>query len=297
MCLKNARQQIDRLPLTNDYVFKRVFGKKGNENILKGLLEAILDIKIEKVEVQNPEITKAAIEDKLSVLDIKAELNKNTIVDIEMQVVDEKNIEERSVVYLSKNLSGQLQIGEQYTNLKKSIVINLLNFNHYKRNSYHHVSRMKFDKSKENEYVDMGYKDEEELATKKLEMHFIELPKFKKKNPGVENKIEQWLWTIIGEEEKIEMAEKDNKEIKKAIEIVDTMSMDKRERELYEARLKGEFNYGISISMAKKEGEELGKNEQKLEIAKKMLSKKMPIKEIKEITGLTDEEIKKLKVN
>ena len=311
MCLKNARQQIDRLPLTNDYVFKRVFGKKVNENILKDLLEAILDIKIEKVEVQNPEIPKEAIEDKLSVLDIKAELNKNTIVDIEMQVVDEKNIEERSVVYLSKNSSGQLQIGEQYTNLKKSIVINLLNFNYYKRNSYHHVSRMKFDKTKENEYVDMGYKDEEELATEKLEMHFIELPKFKKKNPGVENKIEQWLWTIIGEEGKIEMAKKDNKEVEKAIKIVDEMSMNKEERELYEARLKGEFNYNTAIHVAKKEGrkegEELGKKagklegkiegriEGKTEIAKKLLSKKMPIEEIAEITGLTEEKVKELK--
>ena len=151
--MKNFEQQIDRLPLTNDYVFKRVFGKKGNENILKDLLEAILDIKIEKVEVQNPEIPKEAIEDKLSVLDIKAELNKNTIVDIEMQVVDEKNIEERSVVYLSKNTSGQLQTGEQYINLKKSIVINLLNFNHYKRNSYHHVAKMKFDKSRPSENI------------------------------------------------------------------------------------------------------------------------------------------------
>ena len=259
MCLKNARQQIDRLPLTNDYVFKRVFGKKGNENILKDLLEAILDIKIEKVEVQNPEIPKEAIEDKLSVLDIKAELNKNTIVDIEMQ----------------------------------------------------HVSRMKFDKTKENEYVDMGYKDEEELATEKLEMHFIELPKFKKKNPGVENKIEQWLWTIVGEEGKIEMAKKDNKEVEKAIKIVDEMSMNKEERELYEARLKGEFNYNTAIHVAKKEGrkegEELGKKagklegkiegriEGKTEIAKKLLSKKMPIEEIAEITGLTEEKVKELK--
>ena len=196
MCLKNIEQQIDRLPLTNDYVFKRVFGKKGNENI---------------------------------------------------------------------------------------------------------------DKSKENEYVDMGYKDEEELATEKLEMHFIELPKFKKKNPGVENKIEQWLWTIIGEEGKIEMAKKDNKEVEQAIKIVDEMSMNKEERELYEARLKGEFNYNIAIHVAKKEGEELGKKagklegkiegriEGKTEIAKKLLSKKMPIEEIAEITGLTEEKVKDLK--
>ena len=212
--MNNINKTVERLPLTNDYVFKRVFAKEGNENILKDLLEAVLDIKIEKVEVQNPEIPKEAIEDKLSVLDIKAQLDEKTIVDIEM--------------------------------------------------------------------------------------HFIELPKFKKKNPKIENKIEQWLWTIIGEEEKIEMAEKDNKEIKKAIEIVDTMSMDKRERELYEARLKGEFNYSISINVAKnegrEEGEQIGKKKKQKEIAKKMLSRKMPIEEIIEITGLTRKEIENINI-
>ena len=107
------------------------------------------------------------------------------------------------------------------------------------------------------------------------------------------------------------MAKKDNKEVEKAIKIVDEMSMNKEERELYEARLKGEFNYNTAIHVAKKEGrkegEELGKKagklegkiegriEGKTEIAKKLLSKKMPIEEIAEITGLTEEKVKELK--
>ena len=37
--------------LTEDYIFKRVFGKKGNEDILKDLLESILEIQIEEIEV------------------------------------------------------------------------------------------------------------------------------------------------------------------------------------------------------------------------------------------------------
>ena len=87
------------------------------------------------------------------------------------------------------------------------------------------------------------------------------------------------------------MAKKDNKEVEKAIKIVDEMSMNKEERELYEARLKGEFNYNIAIHVAKEEGEKEGK----IEIAKKLLSKKMPIEEIIEITGLTKKEIDKIK--
>ena len=38
-----------RLPLTSDIVFKRVFSKEGNEDILKSLLEAILEIPIQKI--------------------------------------------------------------------------------------------------------------------------------------------------------------------------------------------------------------------------------------------------------
>ena len=111
-------------------------------------------------------------------------------------------------------------------------------------------------------------------------------------------KIEQWLWTIIGEEGKIEMARKDNKEVEKAIKVVDEMSMNKEERELYEARLKGEFNYNTAIHIAKEEGKELGEKlgekKKQLEIAKKLLSKKMPIEEIIEITGLSEDEIKNI---
>ena len=91
------------------------------------------------------------------------------------------------------------------------------------------------------------------------------------------------------------MAKKDNKEVEKAIKIVDEMSMNKEERELYEARLKGEFNYNIAIHVAKEEGEKEGKIGEKIEIAKKLLSKKMTIEEIIEITGLTKKEIDKIK--
>ena len=66
------------------------------------------------------------------------------------------------------------------------------------------------------------------------------------------------------------MARKGNKEVEKAIKVVDEMSMNKEERELYEARLKGEFNYNTAIHIAKEEGEK----KKQLEIAKRLLSKK-----------------------
>ncbi|MCI8411778.1 MAG: hypothetical protein HFJ40_05030 [Clostridia bacterium] len=51
--MTKQNEELSRLPLTSDYVFKRVFAKEGNEDILKDFLEAILDIEIQKIEVQN----------------------------------------------------------------------------------------------------------------------------------------------------------------------------------------------------------------------------------------------------
>lgn len=88
---------------------------------------------------------------------------------------------------------------------------------------------MKFERAKENEFIDMGYQREDEIATQDLEMHFIEIPKFVKKNPEANTRLEQWLWLIAGREEKLEMAKKENKEIKKAMDMIDEMSMDEKE--------------------------------------------------------------------
>ena len=52
-------------------------------------------------------------------------------------------------------ISEQLQAGEEYTRLNKAIFIGILDFNHYKRNSYHNIARVRFDKIKEDNYVDI----------------------------------------------------------------------------------------------------------------------------------------------
>ena len=297
---ENQKHKI--LPLTSDVVFKRVFAKEGNEDILRALLEAILDVPIKKVVVKNPELPRNLYDSKAGILDVKAEINEDTICDVEMQVKNLKDMASRSSFYLAKILSDEVIKGERYASIKKAIAINLLNFEYYNRNSYRSIARMKFEKTKEEEYIDMGYKEEENIATQNYEMHFIELPKFIKKNPEAESKLEQWLWLIAGRREKIEMERRENKELNKAIEIIDQMSMDPKEWELYESRQRAIMDYNTGIREAKEEGKNLGlkqgleqgEKKKQIEIAKKLIIMKMDIKDIIEVTGLTEEEIKKL---
>ena len=182
-----------------------------------------------------------------------------------MQVGYQESIAKRSALYMSKNISTQIKIAEKYELLKPSIVINILNFNKYKRNSYHSVAHMKFEKTNKEEYVDLGYEPEEETATDVLEMHFIELPKFIKKNPEANTKLEQWLWLIAGREEKIKMSKLDNPEVKKAMKLVEEILSDPREREILDAREIARLDYNSDISYAeeKRNGETEWRNGKK----------------------------------
>lgn len=297
-----------RLPLTSDYVFKRVFASDENNSMLKDFLEAILDRKIKKVTVKNPEMPKNFFDERMGVLDLKLEVDDNEMVDVEMQMRNEHNIGQRSSVYLSKMIAEQLKTKERYENIKKGIVINLLNFTYFKRNAYHSIARMKFDKTTEEKYVDMGYEKEDEIATDVFEMHFIEIPKFIKKNPSGKTKLEQWMWLLVGgEEKKIKMVSEENEEIKKVVELLDKMGFSDDERVMYEYREKAELDYMDAMAYlsekAQKEGMEKGIQEgikegekkAKLEDARKMLQKGIDIETIIEITELSREEIEDLK--
>ena len=170
--MANETKKVDRLPITDDYIFKRVFAFEGNESALKDLLEAILNKDIKTVTIKNPEIIPYEKDEKRGLLDIKAETDDGTILDIEMQMEDEKNTDERGTQYLGKMITEQLKKGDKYKKLKKSIVIFITNYNFLKRNSYHSVGKMKFEETLKEEYVDMGYEKKEQIASKYIEFHY-----------------------------------------------------------------------------------------------------------------------------
>ena len=286
---------FELLPLTDDYIFKRVFAYKGNESVLKDFLEALLKIEIKRIKITNPEIIPYEKGEKRGLLDIKAEINDGTMLDVEMQMKNERNTEERATEYMGKMISEQLQVGEDYQNLKKSIVIFITNYNFLKRNSYHSIGRMKFDKTIEDEYVNLGYDKEDEVASKYIEVHYIELPKFKKKELSKFTKLDQWMCIFTQNREGIMLAEKENKEIKRAINTLDFLSKDPKERERHNSIVMAEYNRLVSEHNFFEDGRNEGKREEKIEIAKEMLKEKIPIEMIMKLTKLTKEEIQNLK--
>ena len=299
--MKNNEEtnKVNILPLSNDYVFKRIFGKGGNERILKSLLEAILEIKIQKIEIKNSEIPKESIKEKLSILDIKAEINEKIMLDIEMQVGNTTAIDKRLVVYSSKLVAGDIKVSERYPDAKNTIVICITTDNILKRNAYLSIAKLKFEKTQEKRYAEMGYEKEDEYLTDMISYYIIELTKFKENKPRTGDLLEKWLLVIGGDEEMMKKCKKEEGEIKEAIEQLEEMSADEKEREIYEIRERSRLVYNTEMYEARRkgleEGREEGRKESRKEIAKKLLKNKISIEIIKNTTGLTEEEINNLK--
>ena len=286
--------------LKNDIVFKIFFGKKGNEKYLIDFLEAVLNTKIEKIEVLQEVTLQQIIKDgKVGRIDIKATIDDEKIVNIEMQIEDEHNMKKRSTYYGSRLMSEQLKKGEEYKEIKPVILINILGYNLLEVPEYHTKTVTVAEKHRDYEVID------------EITYHFIELPKFRKSKPDLANKLECWLALIDSRDGGlIEMAKEKSKIIEEADKEVEEILSDEAIREINYYHEKWERDeadvkaYAFSKGETKGRklgrtegeaiGEEKGRTAEKIEIAKEMKKKGIDVETIAEITKLSKEEILKL---
>lgn len=281
-----------QLKVTNDYIFKKIFAKKGNESILKDLLHSILQIKIKSLEVMADTNLERELEsNKLGILDIKARIDNETIVNIEIQIINRYNMIERTLFYWSGLYYNVLQKGEDYKEIKKVIAINILDYNEFEEGPYHEIAKLR------REYL---YK----ILTDKIEIHFIQIPKFKKQRKDMKTKLDMWMDFISQIDEKeVKNAMSKNKEIKKAQEEYEYLTGDEAERRiafLREKAIRDEnsiFDAGKDIGFKDgiEKGIKQGKEKEQKEIVKSMLKEKIPIETIMKITKLSKEKIEKIK--
>lgn len=113
---------------TNDFAFSLTFGTPQNKVALISLLNAILEfpVPIADVQIENPYNYREFLEDKLSILDIKATDGRGWIYHIEMQVLVVADLTQRLVYYACDQYADQLRSGDQYAELKPVFTICLI---------------------------------------------------------------------------------------------------------------------------------------------------------------------------
>lgn len=306
--MENRIKTIEKgkiIPLKYDFMFTEIFNKEENIEIVESFISNYLEIPLEevrnKIKIKSRRIGKENKKEKDNEVDLLLEMKKEKI-NIEISNGITQGIKDRNVVYISKVHGKNMIYADDYTDIGKTIQINL-------------VSK----KINEEEMIESYYLRNERghKLTDKLQIDYVDMEKAIKKcynEKKRERKIVKWCRLIMEEdkerfqEELREIEDMSEKAKEKLKEDVERLSEDEERVELYTKLSKHEMEHNTIIADCKREVEEArreAKEEAKKEvekevkketeaIAKNMIKEKYDIKEISKLTRLSIEEIEKL---
>ena len=271
-------------------------------------LSAILKIEpadIKETQILNTYLRKEHEEDKQGILDVRILMNNDTEIDTEINLSELKVWADRSLFYISKMYTEQIQQGQQYDVFKKCVSISILDFILFEEPK--NISEQPNPPSHTNFYSCFHIWEDNShfLFTDKMEFHVIELPKLPPElKDNVENdKVFLWAKFISSEKkEDFDMIAQKDPYIKSAYQQLQIISQDKQKRLEYEAREKAVRDHNQMMFEAKesgrKEGIEIGKEQgeynKSIQIAKNLISLGSDVDFIAKATNLSIEQIQTL---
>ena len=269
-----------------DRAFKEVFGKEENKDILKKLLEEILQVEIERIEYLNLERNVDNVKVKRKHLDLYLETNIGKI-QVEVNTTNSKYVKPRNMSYLCDIYSHHTLVGQEYDQDTLIIQINI----NYGQQDEKYIREYRLRDESGKEYI------------KNFIIYEINMEKYMKlwynKN---EKELEKSKYIVMLnlEKEELEKLSKKDKVVIKYMKELERVNENPKFREYMSAE---EDNKKIENSLKRewmeeglKEGIKEGSYKRNIEIAKTMLKDNMDIEIISKYTNLSKEELEKIKI-
>lgn len=138
---KRYKRKLSELSLIDDYLFGLFIQEAGSEEVLKGLIERMLDIKVSKVSLKQKQHEISNEPDLHGIrLDAFIQDDLNTLYDIEVQTVNQNNIPKRMRYYQSLIDREQMPSGEyDYCKLPKTIIVFVTDFDLFGKGLYRYT--------------------------------------------------------------------------------------------------------------------------------------------------------------
>jgi len=276
----------------NDLVFKRIFGSEKNKDILERSCP-IEDVTFLKT-IQDPEIAPF----RSSIVDVMCQDQANSRFVIEMQLSHEQGFDKRSLYYAAKTYCSQLtkelvepgqsekskKRKKRFKDLKDVYFLAITGFTPFpKKKTW--LSR-----------IGLTDLDINEHDIKAIQLFFMQLPFFKKTKKDIKTMTlqEKWAYFFKYAEETtdkdLEILVGKDEIIKRAYDELDRFGWSEKELNTYESvEMKKMADEGVRLAAV-----EEGRKEERLEIARLMFEEKFSIEQISRLTGLGEEERKKL---
>ena len=234
------------MDLRVDFAFKTF--AEGNPEALISLLNAIfanakINRIVKNVRLKNPNMDRKSIEDKLSILDVRAELDDGTDILIEMHLHGISQIKAKIIRSWARAYSEELEAGQKYTSQPPTVAIAFVD------GAVDPIEKPENTADKIHRACMIMDKDDGTVFAEAMELHFINMKAFAKAvneansiniNEAADDMFVCWLSVITEKEivnkDIIENARKEKEVIRMAVSAVARQSEDKIMRQAYQRR-------------------------------------------------------------
>ena len=301
------------IDLMVDWSFKKIFGTEVNKDILIEFLQVIFpQYAISDITYVPTEQLGIMEDDRKAIFDVLCRTEDGKTFLVEMQRGYQKHFFERALFYTSFPImkQGKKALAEEAKgnrpwdfSLDGVFFLGILNFKYEDDEMTEHRYRLMEATSKK-------------LMTDKLEFVFVEVEKFDKGEEELETDLDKWLYLLKNMSNLLERPERLRDRIfTKLFDVAELAQLDDKDRTNYIKAMNTERDTYNQIEYARetgreegreeghkvgkeeglKEGREKGAKQNSCDIAKRMLEKGIDIETISELTGLTAEEVSRLK--
>jgi predicted transposase/invertase (TIGR01784 family) len=281
-----------------DYGFKRLFGEEPNKDLLLDFLNVLL--KEEQGEIKDLTYLKSehlgtSEVDRKAIFDLYCENEKGEKFIVELQKTKQNFFKDRTVYYSTFPIREQAKRADWNYELKAVYTIAILDFI---------FAEDKKDPDKFRYDIKLTDTETKEVFYNKLTFIYLEMPKFNKSVDELETRFDKWLYVIRNLNRLDKVPDKLRERVfEKLFETAEIAKFTPDQIRSYEDSLKYYRDLKNSLDTAKEEGIEIGvekgreegREERNIEIAKEMIVAGESIEKIIKYTGLSREQIEKLK--
>lgn len=280
-----------------DWAIKRLLRQKANFGVLEGFLTVFLNEPIKIVDILESEGNQQQANDKFNRVDIKAKNSKGEIIIVEIQNTSELYYLERVLYGVAKAITEHINLGNTYKEVKKVYSISILYFDLGKGSDYIYVGQNNFVGLHTQDHLIISTKEKDTIVRKspsKIFPTYI-LVRVNEFNKVAKSPLEEWVEYL---KNGVISPETQAPGLQEAREKLKYYSMSDAERYAYDEHINAIMIQNDVLGNARLEGMEEGRaegrTEEKNNIARKMLANGLSIEQIALITGLTEQEIKRL---
>ncbi|MCL2049909.1 MAG: Rpn family recombination-promoting nuclease/putative transposase [Defluviitaleaceae bacterium] len=263
------------MDLRVDYAFKRIFGE-GEDIFLISLLNAIFESKklprvIRSLTVANPFLEKQSKGDKLSILDIRAELDDGAIILVEMHLYGIDEIKYKTIRSWARTYGEELKESELYSKQPPVICVTFAN-----------GSLDGTDSGKIHKCCKIMDIDDSTVFSDALELHYIDMKAFVRainetdgieKGETLDSMLAKWLAVITEKDIKdkgiIRGICEEKEEISMVVSTLARLSEDKLVRQAYQRRQDDVVIFNIKERRAEEDRRRAKEDRRRAEIAER----------------------------